>query len=39
LERFNERKRAITGRWHVDETYIKVRLHHTAGLLLCWSAR
>jgi putative transposase len=25
LERFNKRKRAVTGRWHVDETYIKVR--------------
>ena len=25
LERFNQRKRAVTGRWHVDETYIKVR--------------
>jgi transposase-like protein len=25
LERFNLRKRAVTGRWHVDETYIKVR--------------
>ncbi|WP_246812315.1 IS6 family transposase [Microvirga sp.] len=25
LERFNSRKRAVTGRWHVDETYIKVR--------------
>jgi transposase-like protein len=25
LERFNRRKRAITGRWHVDETYVKVR--------------
>nr|WP_179298222.1 IS6 family transposase [Mesorhizobium carmichaelinearum] len=25
LERFNRRKRAITGKWHVDETYIKVR--------------
>ena len=23
--RFNWRKRAVTGRWHVDETYIKVR--------------
>jgi transposase-like protein len=27
LERFNRRKRAVTGRWHVDETYIKVRGH------------
>jgi transposase-like protein len=25
LERFNSRKRAVTGKWHVDETYIKVR--------------
>ncbi|BCH19749.1 hypothetical protein MesoLjLa_66000 (plasmid) [Mesorhizobium sp. L-2-11] len=25
LERFNRRKRAATGKWHVDETYIKVR--------------
>jgi putative transposase len=25
LERFNERKRAVTGKWHIDETYIKVR--------------
>jgi transposase-like protein len=25
LEQFNRRKRAVTGRWHVDETYIKVR--------------
>jgi transposase-like protein len=25
LERFNSREQAITGRWHVDETYIKVR--------------
>jgi putative transposase len=24
LERFNRRKRAVTSRWHVDETYIKV---------------
>jgi transposase-like protein len=24
LERFNSRKRAVTGKWHVDETYIKV---------------
>jgi putative transposase len=23
-ERFNRRKRAATGRWHLDETYIKV---------------
>jgi transposase-like protein len=25
LERFNHRKRAVTGKWHVDETYIRVR--------------
>jgi putative transposase len=25
LERFNLRKRAVTGKWHLDETYIKVR--------------
>ena len=25
LERFNRRKRAVTGKWRVDETYIKVR--------------
>ncbi|SMH26477.1 IS6 family transposase [Mesorhizobium australicum] len=25
LERFNRRKRGVTGRWHIDETYIKVR--------------
>jgi transposase-like protein len=25
LKRFNGRKRAVTGRWHIDETYIKVR--------------
>ena len=25
LERFNRRKRTVTGKWHVDETYIKVR--------------
>lgn len=25
LERFNRCKRCVTGRWHVDETYIKVR--------------
>ncbi len=24
LERFNSRKRAVTGKWHIDETYIKV---------------
>lgn len=25
LERFNRCKRAVTNRWHIDETYIKVR--------------
>jgi len=25
LERFNQRKKAVTGKWHIDETYIKVR--------------
>ena len=25
LDQFNRRKRAVTGRWHMDETYIKVR--------------
>ena len=25
LERFNQRERAVTGKWHIDETYIKVR--------------
>jgi transposase-like protein len=25
LERFNQRKRPVTGRWYIDETYIKVR--------------
>ncbi len=25
LERFNSRKRAVTGKWHIGETYIKVR--------------
>ena len=25
LERFNRRKRAVTGKWYLDETYIKVR--------------
>lgn len=25
LERFNRRKRAVTGKWRIDETYIKVR--------------
>jgi transposase-like protein len=25
LEQFNRRKRHVTGKWHIDETYIKVR--------------
>jgi hypothetical protein len=25
LQRFNTRKRVVTRKWHVDETYIKVR--------------
>src|SRR5437899_351761 len=25
LERFNRSKRTVTGRWHLDETYVKVR--------------
>ncbi|PVE20410.1 IS6 family transposase [Microvirga sp. KLBC 81] len=25
LEQFNRRKRPVTGRWHLDETYIKMR--------------
>jgi transposase-like protein len=25
LQRFNRRKRAVTDKWHIDETYIKVR--------------
>jgi putative transposase len=25
LKRFNQRKRAVTSKWHTDETYIKVR--------------
>jgi transposase-like protein len=25
LKRFNRRKQAVTGKWHIDETYIKVR--------------
>jgi transposase-like protein len=25
LERFNQRKRPVSRKWHVDETYIKVR--------------
>jgi putative transposase len=29
LEPFNRRKRAVTKRWHVDETYIKVRGYWT----------
>ncbi|CAM5761820.1 IS6 family transposase [Labrys miyagiensis] len=24
LDRFNRRKRAVIGKWHMDETYIKV---------------
>jgi len=24
-ERFNLRKRCVTGKWHIDKTYIKVR--------------
>jgi transposase-like protein len=24
-KRFNRRKRVVTGKWHADETYIKVR--------------
>ncbi|MER9139230.1 IS6 family transposase [Mesorhizobium sp. M0830] len=27
LERFNRRKRAVGSKWHMDETYIKVRGH------------
>ncbi len=27
LEQFNRRKRSVTGRWHIDETYIKFRGH------------
>jgi transposase-like protein len=27
LKRFNARKRVVTSRWHIDETYIKVRGH------------
>ena len=27
LERFNQRKRTVTRRWHIDETYIRVRGH------------
>ena len=30
LERFNKRKRTVTGKWHMDETYIKVRGTFTA---------
>lgn len=26
LQRFNQRKRAVTAKWHVDETYPKVRV-------------
>lgn len=25
LERFNRRKRSTIGKWHIDETYVKVR--------------
>ncbi|ESX66308.1 hypothetical protein X759_28020 [Mesorhizobium sp. LSHC420B00] len=25
MERFNRRKRLVTGKWHADENYIKVR--------------
>ncbi len=25
LEQFNRRKPAVTGKWHIDETYVKVR--------------
>jgi putative transposase len=25
LKRFNQCKRAVTGKWHIDETYVKVR--------------
>ncbi len=25
LECFHQRKRVVTGRWHLDETYIKMR--------------
>jgi len=25
LERFNRRKRPVTGKWHIDETYVRVR--------------
>lgn len=27
LEHFNRRKRPVTGKWHVDETYIRVPSH------------
>ncbi len=27
LQRFNARKRVVTRKWHIDETYIKVRGH------------
>jgi len=27
IKRFNRRKRAVGGKWHMDETYIKVRGH------------
>ena len=32
LEHFNRRKRAVTGKWHIDETYIKVRGQWTVSL-------
>lgn len=25
LKQFNHRKRAVTGKWHIDETYVRVR--------------
>ncbi len=25
IVRFNQRKHAVTGKWHADETYIKIR--------------
>ena len=31
LERFNLRKRAVTAKWHVDETYIKGAIPAWAG--------
>lgn len=32
FERFNRRKRSVTGKWHVDKTYIKV---HGQCIYLC----